>query len=129
MHSPSGVQAPTFGQANAQLLHEHPHFLGLAPNLVNLLLAEGFIRDFRVIKDDKQDTICVYLRYTKDQRPVISHLERVSKPGRRLYVKAKNLPRVRHGLGIAILSTSRGVMTDKQARELHLGGEHLCSVW
>jgi len=97
--------------------------------IVNLLLAEGFIRDFRVIKDDKQDTICVYLRYTTDQRPVISHLERVSKPGRRLYVKAKNLPRVRHGLGIAILSTSRGVMTDKQARELHLGGEHLCSVW
>lgn len=97
--------------------------------IVNLLLEEGFIRNFKVIKDDKQDLICVYLKYTTDDRPVISHLERVSSPGRRLYVKAKNLPRVRHGLGVAILSTSRGVMTDKQARTLHIGGEHLCSVW
>ena len=117
---------------NASAVH-HENVMIPASNLklriVNLLLAEGFIRDFRVTKDDKQDTICVYLRYTTNKRPVISHLERISKPGRRLYVKAKNLPRVRHGLGIAILSTSRGVMTDKQARDLHLGGEHLCSVW
>jgi small subunit ribosomal protein S8 len=117
---------------NASAVH-HENVMIPASNLklriVNLLLAEGFIRDFRVTKDNKQDTICVYLRYAPNKRPVISHLERISKPGRRLYVKAKNVPRVRHGLGIAILSTSRGVMTDKQARDLHLGGEHLCSVW
>lgn len=97
--------------------------------IVNLLFEEGFVRNFMLVTDDKQDEICVYLKYTPENLPVITHLERVSKPGRRAYVKAKNLPRVRHGLGIAILSTSRGVMTDKQARSLHIGGEHLCSVW
>ncbi len=97
--------------------------------VVNLLREEGFVRNFKVIRDDKQDVICVYLKYTPDQRSVITALERVSTPGRRSYVKAKNLPRVRNGLGVAILSTSRGVMTDTQARALHVGGEHLCSVW
>lgn len=97
--------------------------------IVNLLREEGFIRNFKVVKDERQDVICVYLKYAPDNTPVITHLERVSKPGRRAYVKFKNLPRVRSGLGIAILSTSRGVMTDRQARALRLGGEHLCSVW
>ncbi len=97
--------------------------------VVNLLREEGFVRNFKVIRDDKQDVICVYLKYTPDQAPVITAIQRVSTPGRRMYVKAKNLPRVRNGLGIAILSTSRGVMTDTQARALHVGGEHLCSVW
>lgn len=97
--------------------------------IVNLLHEEGFIRNFRVVQDTKQDAICVYLKYTTEATPVITQLERVSKPGRRSYVKFKNLPRVRSGLGIAILSTSRGVMTDRQARALRLGGEHLCSVW
>lgn len=97
--------------------------------IVNLLREEGFVRNFKVIRDEKQDVICVYLKYTQEQAPVITAIERVSTPGRRLYVKAKNLPRVRNGLGVAILSTSRGVMTDTQARALHVGGEHLCSVW
>lgn len=97
--------------------------------IVNLLHEEGFIRNFRVVQDTKQDAICVYLKYTADTTPVITQIERISKPGRRSYVKFKNLPRVRSGLGIAILSTSRGVMTDRQARALRLGGEHLCSVW
>ena len=97
--------------------------------IVNLLLEEGFIRNFKIIKDEQQDTICVYLKYTPDQRPVITEITRISKPGRRMYVKAKNLPRVRSGLGVAILSTSRGVMTDRQARALHVGGEYLCSIW
>jgi small subunit ribosomal protein S8 len=96
--------------------------------IANLLLEEGFIRNFKVVEDSRQDAICIYLKYTED-RPVITQIERMSKPGRRLYVKAKNLPRVRSGLGIAILSTSRGVMTDAQARALHIGGEYLCSVW
>jgi small subunit ribosomal protein S8 len=97
--------------------------------IVNLLLQEGFVRNFKIIKDNKQDVVCVYLKYTPDNAPVITHLERVSKPGRRAYVKAKNIPSVRSGLGVAILSTSRGVMTDTQARALHLGGEHICSIW
>jgi len=97
--------------------------------IVNLLLQEGFVRNFKIIKDNKQDVVCVYLKYTPDNAPVITHLERVSKPGRRAYVKAKNIPSVRSGLGVAILSTSRGVMTDAQARALHLGGEHICSIW
>jgi len=96
--------------------------------IVNLLQEEGFIRNFKVITDDKQDTICVYLKY-RDEQPVITRIERVSRPGRRSYVKFKNLPRVKSGLGVAIISTSRGVMTDHQARLLRLGGEHLCSVW
>jgi small subunit ribosomal protein S8 len=97
--------------------------------IVNLLLQEGFVRNFKIIKDNKQDVVCVYLTYTPDNAPVITHLERVSKPGRRSYVKARNIPNVRSGLGVAILSTSRGVMTDVQARALHLGGEHICSIW
>ena len=97
--------------------------------IIHLLMQEGFVRNFRVIHDNKQDSICVYLKYTADNQPVITHLERVSKPGCRAYVKFKNMPRIRFGLGIAILSTSRGVMTDKQARSLRLGGEHICSVW
>lgn len=97
--------------------------------VVHLLMQEGFVRNFRVIQDNKQDTICVFLKYTPDGKPVITHIERVSKPGCRIYLKFKNLPRVRNGLGVAILSTSRGVMTDRQARSLRLGGEHICSVW
>jgi small subunit ribosomal protein S8 len=92
-------------------------------------MQEGFIRNFKIVKDDKQDVICVYLKYQHDNSPVITHLERVSKPGRRAYVKAKNIPSVRSGLGVAILSTSSGVMTGRQAQALHLGGEHICSIW
>ena len=97
--------------------------------VVHLLMQEGFVRNFKVVPDEKQDVICVYLKYTPENQPVISHLERVSKPGRRTYVKFKNLPKVRNGLGVAILSTSRGVMTDRQARSMRIGGEHLCSVY
>ena len=97
--------------------------------VVNLLHQEGFVRNFKVIQDGLQDSICVYLKYNDQNHPAITHLERVSSPGCRAYVKAKNIPRVRSGLGIAIISTSRGVMSDRQARALSIGGEHLCSVW
>ena len=97
--------------------------------IVNILREEGFIRNFKVEKDAKQEKICVFLKYTPDNRPVITGIARASRPGQRQYVKHKDLPRVRAGLGVAIISTSRGVMTDKQARELQIGGEHLCSVW
>jgi small subunit ribosomal protein S8 len=98
--------------------------------IVYLLSQEGFIRNFKMIEDDKQGTICIYLKYAEDdQTPAITQLQRISRPGRRVYVKASALPRVRNGLGIAIVSTSQGVMTDFQAEQSGLGGEHICSVW
>ncbi len=96
--------------------------------IVNVLMEEGFIRNFKVVNDNKQDTIWVFLKY-RNEKPVISRLERVSRPGRRCYVKSQNLPRIRNGLGVAIISTSKGVMSDQQARGLGLGGEHICSLW
>ncbi|MCK6570932.1 30S ribosomal protein S8 [Myxococcota bacterium] len=97
--------------------------------IVNLLREEGFIRNFKVVKEQPQDQIVIYLKYTPENSPVITGIERISKPGKRTYVKENSLPSVRSGLGIAILSTSRGVMTDRQARALKVGGEHICSVW
>lgn len=117
---------------NASAVHHEKVYIpasNLKLRIVHLLMQEGFVRNFKVVKDDKQDVICVYLKYTPDTSPVITHLERVSKPGRRTYVKFKNLPKIRNGLGVAILSTSRGVMTDRQARGLRIGGEHLCSIY
>lgn len=97
--------------------------------IVNLLREEGFIRNFKIVKEQPQDQIIIYLKYTPENSPVITGIQRISKPGRRTYVKESNLPSVRSGLGIAILSTSHGVMTDRQARALKVGGEHICSVW
>lgn len=97
--------------------------------IVNLLREEGFIRNFKIVKENPQDQIVIYLKYTPENSPVITGIERISKPGKRTYVKESNLPNVRSGLGIAILSTSHGVMTDRQARALKVGGEHICSVW
>ncbi len=94
-----------------------------------LLKLEGFIKDFVIVEDSKQNQIRMYLRYTADDKPVIETLQRVSKPGRRHYVNADQLPKVRNGLGVAILTTSRGVVTDKQARKERIGGEVLCYIW
>jgi small subunit ribosomal protein S8 len=97
--------------------------------ILYVLKNEGFIRNFKVIQDDKQDVICVYLKYADDKSPAIMQLERASKPGRRTYVKSSALPRVRNRLGVAIISTSQGVMTGTQAESLGIGGEHICNVW
>lgn len=97
--------------------------------IVNLLREEGYIRNFKVVKEQPQDQIVIFLKYTPENLPVITGIERVSKPGKRTYVKESALPSVRSGLGIAILSTSRGVLTDRQARAIKIGGEHICSVW
>jgi small subunit ribosomal protein S8 len=94
-----------------------------------LLKLEGFIKDFVIVEDDMQNVLRVYLKYTAKGSPVIAGLTRISRPGRRHYVPADNLPRVRNGLGIAILTTSRGVITDKQAKRERVGGEVLCPVW
>lgn len=98
-------------------------------NIVRILKDEGYIGQYKLIKDGKQGIIKVSLKYDDNKESVISVLKRVSKPGRRVYVKGKALPRVLNGLGIAIISTSKGVMTDKQARALGIGGEWLCSIW
>lgn len=98
--------------------------------IIYLLREEGFIRNFKMINDDKQGMICIYLKYDESTRKsAITQLQRISRPGRRTYVKSRALPRVRNGLGIAIISTSQGVMTDFQAGKAGLGGEHVCSIW
>lgn len=97
-------------------------------NLAQILLDEGYIKGFNVIEDNKQGMITIDLKYVDDQRS-ISGIKRISKPGRRVYVHAHEVPSVLNGLGIAILSTSHGVMTDKQARKEGVGGEVICYVW
>jgi small subunit ribosomal protein S8 len=94
-----------------------------------ILKEEHFIRDFIFVTDSEQGLLRIFLSYDHNGEPVIEHLSRTSKPGRRVYVGAKDLPRVRGGLGIAILTTSRGVISDKIARQLNIGGEVICEVW
>ena len=98
-------------------------------DIAEILKNEGFIRDVDYIDDDKQGIIRVFLKYGKNNERVISGLRRISKPGLRSYVKADAVPKVLNGLGIAILSTSEGVMTDKDARAKKIGGEVIAYVW
>ena len=97
--------------------------------VVKLLKEEGFIKNFREIEGSPVGTLRVFLRYSNEGMPAISHLQRVSKPGRRVYRKAAEIQPVRNGLGIGIVSTSQGLLTDGQARERRVGGELLCQVW
>lgn len=97
--------------------------------LATILKAEGFIKNYKVIADDKQGILRIYLKYIDEKDGVISEIKRVSKPGSRVYVKSDGIPRVKNGLGIAILSTSKGLLTDKAAVEAGVGGELLCTVW
>ncbi len=101
----------------------------LKVELAKTLKAEGFIRAYKLIDDSKQGILRVYMRFGSGNERVIQGLRRVSRPGLRVYRKAGQLPRVMGGLGVAILSTSQGVMTGKTARERQLGGEILCYVW
>ena len=98
-------------------------------SIAQILLDEGYIKNFQVVEDGTQGVIHISLKYNAGKEKVITGLRRVSKPGLRVYVGADELPRVLRGLGIAIISTSKGVMTDKKARELHVGGEGLAFVW
>lgn len=98
-------------------------------SISEILKREGFIRDFESIDDDKQGVLRIFLKYSKNNERVISGLKRISKPGLRTYVKADAIPKVLNGLGIAIMSTSNGVMTDKEARAKNIGGEVLAYVW
>ena len=98
-------------------------------SIAQVLLDEGYIKAFQVIDDGTQGTIRITLKYNAGKEKVLSGLRRVSKPGLRVYAGADELPRVLRGLGTAIVSTSKGVMTDKKAREAHVGGEVLAFVW
>jgi len=97
--------------------------------IVEILKEEGFIKNYEVIQDGTRQTLRIYLKYGSNKERVISGLKRISKPGLRVYAQKDEIPRVLGGLGIAILSTSKGIMTDKQARKLGIGGEVLCYVW
>ena len=98
-------------------------------SIAQILLDEGYIKSFTVIDDGLQGIIRITLKYNGGKEKVITGLRRVSKPGLRVYVGADELPRVLRGMGIAIISTSKGIMTDKKAREAHVGGEVLAFVW
>ena len=98
-------------------------------SIAEILKNEGFIRDYEFIEDKKQGIIRVFLKYGKNGERVISGIRRISKPGLRSYVKADAVPKVLNGLGIAILSTSEGVMTDKDARAKKIGGEVIAYIW
>ena len=97
--------------------------------IAQILLDEGFIKAFEVIEDGKQGTIKVTLKYGENKQRIIQGLRRVSKPGLRIYAASQDLPKVKNGLGIAIVSTSKGLMTDKAARKQNIGGEVLAFVW
>jgi len=101
----------------------------LKVELVKILKEEGYIRNFKVVDDNKQGILSIVLKYTDDNESVISGLRRISRPGCRLFCTRDSIPKVLDGLGIAIISTSRGVLTGKKCEEFGVGGEILCYVW
>jgi small subunit ribosomal protein S8 len=101
----------------------------LKKELAEILKREGFIRDYEYIKDSKQGILRIFLKYGADNEKVITGLKKISKPGLRVYAKADELPRVLGGLGIAVISSSTGVITDKEARKQQVGGEVLAYIW
>lgn len=101
----------------------------LKAEIAKVLLRERFINNFKLIEDSKQGVLRIYLKYASDQTNVITGIRRVSTPGRRVYVGKERIPRVMGGMGTSIVSTSRGVMTDREAREAGLGGELMAQVW
>lgn len=97
--------------------------------LARILKEEGYVANYRVANDDNKQVLKVYLKYRPDRKPVITRLTRVSKPSRRVYVNSQNIPQVIGGMGVCVVTTSRGVMTGQQAREQGVGGEVLCTVY
>ncbi len=97
--------------------------------LARVMKAEGYIRNYKFIKDNKQGILRIYLKYTDTQAHVIQELKRVSKPSRRVYVGAGDVKSVYHGMGVAVLSTSKGILTDRQARKDNVGGEVICNIF
>jgi small subunit ribosomal protein S8 len=101
----------------------------LKVGVAKVLREEGYIKDYQIIEDNKQGTLRIELKYGPHDERVINGIRRVSKPGLRKYVKADDIPKVLSGLGISILSTSKGIVTDREARRLRIGGEILCEAW
>ncbi|MEW6026390.1 MAG: 30S ribosomal protein S8 [Planctomycetota bacterium] len=97
--------------------------------ILEVLKESGYIRDYKMIEDKKQGAIKVYLKYTVDDEAIINNLKRISKPGRRVYRKVDEMEKVLDGLGIAIVSTPKGVLTDHECRKLKVGGEVICHIW
>lgn len=97
--------------------------------IAKILKEEGFIKSYKIIKDKKQGILRVTLKYTSENEPVVSGLKRISKPGRRVYVGKSEVPRVMGGVGIAIITTPKGILSDKECRNEGVGGEVLCYVW
>jgi small subunit ribosomal protein S8 len=97
--------------------------------IVKILAQEKYVRGYQFISDEKQGVLRVFLKYGTKREPVLSQLQRVSKPGRRVYVPAADVPRPQNGMGIAIVSTSRGLLPDRECRKQQVGGEVLCYVW
>lgn len=103
-------------------------FSKMKQEIVKILKEEGFINNFKVIEENSHQTIRIFLKYDANRKGII-HIKRVSKPGRRVYVGVDKIPSVMSGLGISILSTPKGILTDKDARKLNIGGELICQVW
>lgn len=101
----------------------------LKEELARILKDEGFIREYKVVEDDRQGTIRVYLKYDSSKGQVLKGIKRISKPGLRVYANKDEVPKVLGGLGVAIMSTSQGIMTDRLARKEGIGGEVICYVW
>ncbi|MFC4404997.1 30S ribosomal protein S8 [Gracilibacillus xinjiangensis] len=117
---------------NANMVrHEKLEFpaSNLKKEIADILKREGFIRDYEYVEDNKQGILRVFLKYGTNEERVITGLKRISKPGLRVYAKADELPKVLNGLGIAIVSTSKGVLSDKEARSQAIGGEVLAYIW
>lgn len=115
--------------ANAKFPSVEVPLSTLKVNVARVLKEQGFITDYHVIDEGPQGTLKIELKYGPNNEQVITGIRRASKPGRRLYKKSTLIPKVMSGLGIAILTTSRGVMSDREAREQNVGGEMLCEVW
>jgi small subunit ribosomal protein S8 len=98
-------------------------------NLARILKEEGYIKNYKFIRDDKQGILRVHLKYGESRDGALAGAKRISRPGRRVYVGHEEIPRILNGMGVSIVSTSRGVMTDRQARKERVGGEVLCSLW
>ena len=111
-------------QETVQMPHSN-----MKSEIARILKKEGFILDYTTEGHGGKRTLRLYLKYTEDQEPVIQGLKRISRGGLRRYVPASNLPRVLRGMGVAILSTSAGILTDREARKQHVGGEVLCYIW
>ncbi|KHE72272.1 30S ribosomal protein S8 [Halobacillus sp. BBL2006] len=97
--------------------------------IADILKREGFVRDYEYVEDKKQGVLRIFLKYGQNNERVITGVKRISKPGLRVYAKAEELPKVLNGLGVAVVSTSKGVLTDKEAREQAIGGEVLAYIW